>query len=160
MALSDADIDLIGEARVARLGTIGPGGRPHLVPVCFAFADGHFFVPIDEKPKRGGVLARVRNIERDPRATLLIDRYDEDWTRLAWLRFDCEAQVHTRGGELPEGLAALRNRYPQYREMALEERPLIELTLLRHSGWRWSTGTARRPGTLAGYEAGERKMPQ
>ena len=160
MLLTAADIELIGEARVARLGTIGPGGRPHLVPVCFAFADGRFFVPIDEKPKRGGVLARVRNIERDPQATLLIDRYDEDWTRLAWLRFDCEAQVHARGSELPEGLIELRSRYPQYREMALEDRPLIALTSLRHSGWRWSTGTAQRPGTLAGYDADERKMPQ
>ena len=137
-ALEPRELELIERSRVARLATISASGTPHLVPVCFAFFDGAFFVPIDEKPKRGGPLARVRNIERDPRATLLLDHYEDDWTQLAWLRFDCDARVLAAGAERPDVLAELRRRYGQYEEMALESRPLIALVPTRHTSWRWS----------------------
>src|SRR6185437_4132137 len=95
------ELDLIAQCRVARLATVSLGGQPHLVPVCFAFVDGAFFVPIDEKPKRATTLARVQNIERDPRATLLIDHYADDWSQLAWLRFDCGAAGRRDGASPP-----------------------------------------------------------
>jgi len=132
------ELDLIGQCRVARLATVSLGGQPHLVPVCFAFVDGAFFVPIDEKPKRGTTLARVQNIERDPRATLLIDHYADDWSQLAWLRFDCGAAVLSSGSERPDVVTELRRRYLQYQDMALEARPLIALTPAHHAAWRWS----------------------
>ncbi|MGH2631832.1 MAG: TIGR03668 family PPOX class F420-dependent oxidoreductase [Tepidiformaceae bacterium] len=145
--LDPAELSLLNGTRVAHLATIAARGEPHLVPVCFALVGGLFFVPIDEKPKRGGTLARVRDIQRDPRATLLFDHYDEDWTQLAWLRFDCEARLIESGHQRPDALSALRGRYLQYREMALEQRPLIELTPFRRSGWRWATATTSdRPG--------------
>lgn len=129
-------LDLLAAARVARLGTISADGRPHLVPVCFALSDGMVAIAIDEKPKRSAHLARLRNIEREPRVTLLIDHYEEDWTRLAWLRIDGRAEVLPRGDAWPDALASLRLRYPQYASMALEARPLIRITPERVAAWR------------------------
>ena len=123
--------------RVAHLGTLGAAGQPHLVPVCYARIETRFVVPVDEKPKRGGTLARVANLERDPRCSMLWDHYDDDWTQLAWLRADGNAEVLAKGNELPEGLAALRARYPQYRTMGLEHLPLIVFQPSRTVSWRW-----------------------
>jgi len=129
---------LVESARVARLATIAPDGRPHLVPVCFAWTEGRFAIAIDEKPKRSGPLARVRNIERDPRVTLLVDHYDDDWTHLAWLRIDGKAAVLSRGDARPDILAALRARYQQYASMDIESRPLILITPSRIASWRFT----------------------
>jgi PPOX class probable F420-dependent enzyme len=130
-------MEMVEELRVGRLGTVARDGRPHLVPVCYAFVNGTFVVAVDEKPKRAGQLARVVNIERDPRATLLLDRYDDDWRQLAWVRVDAGAEVIATGKDWPEALAALRARYAQYAEMALEAAPLIVLTPERVVAWRW-----------------------
>ena len=131
---------LLDECRVAHLGTIAPGGEPHLVPVCFAFFGERFVIAIDEKPKRGGRLARVANIGRDPRVTLLVDRYAEDWERLAWVRIHGRAAVLQIGAEEPGALAALRERYPRYRGMSLESRPLIVISPQRIVSWQWTDG--------------------
>ena len=128
---------LLEEERSGVLGTIARSGLPQLVPVCYALAEGAIAIAIDEKPKRGGTLARVRNIERDARATLLVDHYEERWERLAWLRLEGDASVLERGGEWREALDALRRRYPRYRAMALEALPLIRLRPTRVAGWRW-----------------------
>lgn len=128
----------IEELRVARLGTITETGEPHLVPVCYAFVEGRFAIAIDEKPKRRGELARVRNIRRSPRVSLLLDRYDDDWSQLAWVRIDGEGSVFERGDVWPSALVALRKRYPQYESMGLEQLPLISITPLRVSAWRWA----------------------
>jgi PPOX class probable F420-dependent enzyme len=138
---ADWERDLIVRSRVGRLATIAYDGRPHLVPVCYAFHEGRFFVAVDEKPKRGGELARVRDIKRDPRVTLLMDHYADDWEQLAWVRIDGLAAVFPRGEVEPEGLAALRARYPQYEAMALEGLPLIVVGPERHVSWRASDGT-------------------
>ena len=128
---------LLEEERSGVLGTIARSGLPQLVPVCYALVEGAIAIAIDEKPKRGGTLARVRNIERDARATLLVDHYEERWERLAWLRLEGDADVLKQGAEWPDALAALRRRYPRYRGMALEELPLIRLQPARVVGWRW-----------------------
>ncbi len=139
-------VHLIESTRIAHLGTIAGDGRPNLVPVCFAYTDGGFVTAIDEKPKRGSVLARVRNVERDPRVTLLIDRYDEDWRDLAWLRVEGIAEVLQRGDSFPGALGALRARYPQYETMALEALPLIRITPERTVSWRPSEGITTTRG--------------
>jgi PPOX class probable F420-dependent enzyme len=131
-------VQLINETRRAVLGTVARDGRPHLIPVCFAFVRGRFGITVDEKPKRPGPIARVRNIQRDPRVSLLFDRYDDDWLNLAWLRVDARATVHERGGEFPDMLLALRERYPQYRGMHLEDLPFILIEPERIVGWRWA----------------------
>ena len=128
---------LLADERSGVLGTIARSGLPQLVPVCFALVEGDIAIAIDEKPKRGGTLARVRNIERDARATLLVDHYEERWERLAWLRLEGDAAVFERGEEWREALDALRRRYPRYRAMALEGLPLIRLRPTRVVGWRW-----------------------
>lgn len=133
---------LIDELRVARLATIAPGGQPHLVPVCYARVENTVVIPVDEKPKRSARLARLRNIVRDPRVTLLFDRYDDDWTRLAWVRIEGTAALQPRGDASTEALSALRARYPQYREMALEALPLIVVEPIRVVAWRWPAADA------------------
>jgi PPOX class probable F420-dependent enzyme len=108
---------------VARLATIRPDGRPHLVPIVFAPAVGALWSPIDGKPKGAGPVARVRNIEHEPRVSLLIDHYDEEWRRLWWLRIDGLATL-VHGDAAAE--AALRAKYPQYREVPLyADEPLL-----------------------------------
>lgn len=136
---------LLAEARRATLATIGPDGRPRLVPCCFALLhrddEPVIVTPIDDKPKRAAdprTLARIGDIGRDPRVTLLVDRWDEDWSRLAWLRLDGEARSLWPGNDLDErsaAIGALRGRYPQYRTHALESLPLIWVSVAAVRGW-------------------------
>ena len=130
---------LLESEPVARLATLARDGRPHLVPVCFALLDEPagpvLAMPLDEKPKRPGRLARIANLQNDPRATLLVDRYDDDWSRLAWVRLDVDAVVLERGASWPEALAALRARYPQYRTMDLEALPVVRFVPVRIVSW-------------------------
>ena len=137
---------------VARLATLDPSGRPHVVPVCFAFAGGRCWSVVDGKPKRHARLQRLRNVEANPAATLLCDVYDDDWERLAWAMLRCRAEVVEGGGPgHGAAIAALRAKYPQYRAMALEDRPAIALAPERATGWgleRWTA--ARRRGAGGG----------
>jgi PPOX class probable F420-dependent enzyme len=112
MELRDDAIERILEAwPLAVLSTSGERG-PHAVPIVFARAEGALWSPIDGKPKRGGELARVRHVRRDPRVSLLLANYDEDWARLWWLRVD--GVVELRGAGDAAAIAALRRKYPQY----------------------------------------------
>jgi coenzyme F420-0:L-glutamate ligase / coenzyme F420-1:gamma-L-glutamate ligase len=148
---TESQVALLGAARVARLATCGAEGAPHVVPVCFAFApeSGVFYIALDEKPKRVDPrrLKRVRNILTNPRAALLCDVYQEDWARLAY------CLVHADAGLLaptePEhGRAArlLREKYPQYRPMALEAQPMIRLQALRVTAWTGGAEEWSGPG--------------
>jgi len=121
--------------RVAHLATADANGRPHVVPVCFAYLNRRIYIAIDEKPKRSLRLKRLRNIEENPRVALVLDRYDEDWSRLAWVLVQGTATVLEGGTEHRQALAALREKYPQYREMRLEELPVIEITVGQVSSW-------------------------
>lgn len=131
------DMDFVESLRVARLATVTPTGAPHLVAVCYAFIDNRFVIAIDEKPKSGRPLARIRNIEHERRVSLLFDRYDDDWSRLAWVRIDGDASVLDEGSQWPEALSALRARYAQYGLMALETLPLIVIEPRAVTAWRW-----------------------
>ncbi len=134
--LSEARAAFIERQRVAHLATADAAGQPHVVPVCFVYHDGALWIAIDEKPKRGTRLKRLRNIAENPRVSLVFDRYDEDWSRLGYVLVQGVACVIERGEREPQALAALRQKYPPYREMALEERPLIRVTPERVSAWR------------------------
>jgi PPOX class probable F420-dependent enzyme len=131
----------VSRQRVARLATADTFGRPHLVPVCFAYLDGAFYTPVDEKPKRSLRLKRLRNIAQNHRVALLLDEYDDDWSRLAWLMVQGEAEVLQSGPEHARALEALRQRYPQYRDMDLESRPVIRIVPRRVLFWRASGGS-------------------
>jgi len=102
-------------ARVARLATIDPDGRPHLVPIVFAIRDDTLYSAVDAKPKRSRTLRRIENARARPDVTVLVDHYDEDWTKLWWIRLRGRARVLDDGEELERALALLRDKYPQYR---------------------------------------------
>jgi PPOX class probable F420-dependent enzyme len=133
-------------ARTATLATIGTNGRPRLVPICFAVAtaDGRprLYSSIDEKPKRSTDphdLARVRDLLVLPEATLLVDRWSEDWSRLAWLRLECRGEIlepePRERDEHAAAVAALRDKYEQYRTQRLDERPIIRFVVHRAIAW-------------------------
>jgi PPOX class probable F420-dependent enzyme len=134
--LTPDQITFLKRQRVARLATVDERGRPHVVPVCYALLDGVIYTPIDEKPKRAGTLRRVRNILAEPHVCLVVDHYEEDWSRLAWLQVHGRATLVDDPDERRRAIAALRQRYEQYRTMRLESRELIGLTPSRVGSWR------------------------
>ena len=116
------------------LATINRTGAPDLVPACFAIVDGHVAVPVDSvKPKRSTALGRIRNLERDPRASLLVERWDaHDWTRLWWVRLSLvRADVRSELGNAL--VASLRTRYPQYATIAFDA--VLTFRIDRVAGW-------------------------
>ena len=149
MRSAAADATLLQSARRATLATIAADGRPRLVPVCFVVIDDVVWSPLDEKPKSVDDprrLARVRDIERDPRVTLLVDRWSEDWSELGWLRLEGQAALIETAD--PSVIEALRAKYPQYADHDLESRPMIRITIERSTGWDASATEAdasRRP---------------
>lgn len=119
---------------VARLATIAPDGRPHLVPLVFAWHAGALWSPIDGKPKRGSALARARHLAREPRVALLLDRYAADWRLLWWIRVDGRAGLRPAEAAVAE---ALRAKYPQYRTVPLfaGEPAVIRIEPERSASW-------------------------
>ncbi len=122
--------------RVARLATADANGAPHLVPVCFALIGASLYITMDEKPKRTDIpLKRLRNIAENPEIAVTMDRWDEDWSRLAWVMLRGRAEILTAGDEHASAQTRLRERYPQYRTMALETLPVIALRINRVTTW-------------------------
>ena len=134
--LSDEARAFCERQRVARLATAGANGAPHLVPVCFALTGASLYITIDEKPKRTDIpLKRLRNIAENPEIAVTMDRWDEDWSRLAWVMLRGGAEILASGGEHASAQTRLRERYPQYRTMALETLPVIALRINRVTTW-------------------------
>jgi PPOX class probable F420-dependent enzyme len=128
-------LELLREARVAHLGLLDEDGFPRVLPVTFALVDGAVYSAVDDKPKRrpGAELARVRRLRAQPRSSLTVDRYDDDWTRLAWVQLVGRAAVlDVSGNEV--ALAALVARYAPYRERP-PRGPLLRLTPERAGCW-------------------------
>jgi PPOX class probable F420-dependent enzyme len=99
-------------ARVARLATVGPDGRPHVVPICFALDGDTLYSAVDSKPKSTRRLRRLANIEANPAVEIVIDHWDEDWSRLWWVRLSGQAHIVEQEAR---GLELLQAKYPQYR---------------------------------------------
>ena len=127
----------IAAQRVGRLATLSADGTPHIVPVVYACDGDRIYIPLDDKPKRVAPLRlkRARNITANPRVALLVDRYSEDWRKLAWARVDGVARILQRGKAHAAAIKLLRAKYPQYRKMKLEARPVIEIAVKRRVGW-------------------------
>ena len=122
--------------RVGHLATADRRGTPHVVPVCYALDDPTLYVTIDEKPKRADrPLKRLRNIIENPKVALVVDRYDEDWSRLGWVMLRGSAEVLYAGPEHDHAQRLLRDRYPQYRTMQLTPLPVIALRITRVTSW-------------------------
>jgi PPOX class probable F420-dependent enzyme len=122
-----------GTAAVARLATIGPAHRPHLVPITFALDGDRIYTVVDAKPKTTANLRRLRNIAADPRVTVLADHYEADWSRLWWARADGHAEVLGLEG-FAGPLELLAARYPQYRAVP-PAGPLIRIQVEHWTGW-------------------------
>ncbi|MBL7255373.1 TIGR03668 family PPOX class F420-dependent oxidoreductase [Paractinoplanes lichenicola] len=116
---------------VARLATVGADGMPHLVPIVFALVEGTIVFAVDGKPKRSRALKRLANIAAEPRVSVLADHYEQDWSRLWWVRADGTARVLDAYGK---ALDVLKERYPQYRETP-PDGPFVEITVERWSEW-------------------------
>jgi PPOX class probable F420-dependent enzyme len=148
--LTPAELEFLSTARRAVLATVDQAGLPRLVPCCYSVLQRGdrtsplvLHMPIDDKPKRSAdprSLARVRDILRRPDVALLVDRWSEDWRRLGWLRLrgradllepDDPAVSEERAG----AIGALRAKYEQYADHALEERPIIRIVVAAASSW-------------------------
>lgn len=140
--LDDDQRAFLAGARRAVLATIDPRGRPRPVPICFVLDPSRpiVYTPLDEKPKRvarPNDLARVRDILVDPRVTILVDHWDEDWSRLAWLRCTGHAMLiePAKGGDFMRVIGALRSKYRQYETQSIDERPMLRIVIERVTAW-------------------------
>lgn len=121
-------------ARVGRLSTADPSGRPHIVPVVFAVVGDLVWIAVDHKPKTSRDLRRLRNIRANPAVSLLVDHYEEDWTALWWARADGTATVIDDPAAMAAPIDHLVAKYEQYQAIR-PEGPVIEVTVTRWSGW-------------------------
>ena len=141
--LDPSELSFLVAARRAILATIDPDGRPRLVPVCFiveTVADERLrlLTPLDDKPKSTDdkrALARVRDIAAGPAVSVLVERWDEDWTRLAWLRLHGSATLVEPADVPGDAVARLRSKYPQYATHDLESSPIIAIEVERATSW-------------------------
>ena len=125
-------------ARVARLATLDAKRTPHAVPICFVWDGSVFYSAIDHKPKRVAPsrLARLKNIEETPQVALLVDQYDEDWTRLWYVLVRGEAKLISVPTERKRAIQKLRAKYPQYdAQMLADDAPVLRITPLRITAW-------------------------
>lgn len=123
----------VAGTRVARLATLDPAGRLHLVPICFALDGDVLYSAVDAKPKRSRRLQRLANVRANPEVCLLVDGYEEDWTRLWWVRLRGRARVLEEGPERERALELLRGRYPQYAGDPLGE--VLAVDVREWRGW-------------------------
>ena len=130
-------------ASVAHLATVGPDGNPHIVPVCFALEDETLYFAVDSKPKRTPDLKRLRNIAANPAVSVLVDHYEDDWSRLWWVRLDGAARVLTDAAEMLRAVDLLAARYSQYRTHT-PAGPVVEVVIAGMTGWSasWPPSTS------------------
>jgi PPOX class probable F420-dependent enzyme len=139
-ALKVASVDelrirrLAAAARVGHLGTVASDGTPHVVPVCFALLGDAVYSAVDHKPKRSSRLRRITNLEATGVACLLVDEYDEDWSKLWWVRIDGSGRVVRDNAEVATALASLAEKYAQYVEQP-PQGAVLALDVIRVSGW-------------------------
>lgn len=142
--LSDEALRFLDRHAVGHLATASRDGEPHVVPLCYARLDRHIYFVCDEKPKRRGPkeLKRLANLRENPRAALVVDDYDDDWSKLAYLLLHLEATIVSDAVEYESALTALRARYPQYAVMPLqrERNPMVRLRPITAHFWRVASG--------------------
>lgn len=125
---------LVEKAPVGRLATVAPDGRPHLVPLCFVLHGETLFSAVDHKPKRSPRLQRLTNLGYESRCALLVDRYDDDWSQLWWIRLDGRGRVSTDTAERESALRLLAAKYPQY-DARPPDGAVLAVDIGRWTGW-------------------------
>jgi PPOX class probable F420-dependent enzyme len=145
----------ITDGRVGRLGTADASGQPLVVPICYAWDGAALFSAIDAKPKArpGAGLKRIKNIAENPKVSVVIDRYDEDWRELRYVIIQGEATLLTRGADFARGADLLLEKYPQYRTMGLDraEGLMIKVAPSKVTHWQLRAEESR--------DLGDRQLP-
>ena len=128
---------LVNTRRIAHLATADSNGVPHVVPLCFVYHRGSFYSALDQKPKRSTFfdLKRVRNIQANPHVALVVDYYEEEWSRLWYLLVIGSAELLEECREHQEAIDMLMVKYPQYQEMDIRQNPVIRITPARIVSW-------------------------
>jgi PPOX class probable F420-dependent enzyme len=148
MKIDDATREFISSHRVARLATADVQGQTAVVPICYVLDGETIYSPIDEKPKRVAPsrLKRVRNIRANPRVSLVIDDYSEDWSKLSFVLITGRAELgapQERAAEHRRAVALLREKYEQYRLMMIEKSLIIKITFESVKRWDASESATR-----------------
>ena len=135
--LSEDQVRWLRNSPVARLATADASGAPHVIPVCYVFNGRIIYSVLDRKPKNVALarLRRVRNILDNPRVSLVVDHYEDDWQSLGYLLITGYAELLVDGSERVEAVKLLREKYHQYRSMDVDQNPVIKLTPDRIIGW-------------------------
>ena len=135
--LSSGQDRFLRSARYGHLATADAKGQPHVIPVCYVFDGEAIYSVLDAKPKSTPLrqLRRVRNILANPQVSLVVDHYEEDWSRLRYVMVLGEAGLLQEGEEWARAIVMLREKYPQYQEMNLDESPVIKITPVRFIPW-------------------------
>ena len=139
MPLTATQKKFLDRHRIGHLATADSRGRPHVIPICYVCAGSRLYSVLDAKPKRVAAtnLKRVLNIQENPRVAVVVDEYDEDWTRLAYVLLHGTANMLTGGEEHARALRLLREKYPQYRAMQLQRSPVICIAVERVISWAY-----------------------
>lgn len=130
-------VDFVREARAGRLATASADAEPHVIPCVYVLLDNAIYSVVDEKPKSGRRLLRLRNIDASGKAALVVDHYEEDWSKLAFVLI--RGPATTIAADDPRYLPALqtlREKYPQYHDMSLEDSEMVVLEAERWVAWR------------------------
>ena len=135
--MTRAELTFLRKARIGYLATADGTGEPSNVPFCYALDGTTLYSPLDEKPKSNDLarLKRIRNIRENPRVCVVVNHYDDDWSRLGHMIIRGRAKVMLRGSTHQTAVRLLRRKYPQYRRMAIDQRPIIAIQLIRHITW-------------------------
>lgn len=129
---------LVSPAPVGRLATVRSDGHPHVVPICFVITDDVIYSAVDDKPKRHRHLQRISNVTATGTASLLVDEYHDDWSRLWWVRIDGRARLVDNTAESERAISLLSDKYPQYRNRR-PPGPVLALDVQRWVGWSAAT---------------------
>jgi len=138
--------DLLATARVAHLATAGADGRPHVIPICFAWVPPVLYSAVDGKPKRRATLRRLRNIVETGRAAVIVDTWSEDWSKLTYTLLEGPAAILTDGTERDEALVLLTAKYPQYDDLPLIDNVVIRIAADRRITWSAAAAPVRATG--------------
>jgi PPOX class probable F420-dependent enzyme len=121
-------------AAVGRLATADGDGVPHVVVAVFAVDGDQLYIAVDRKPKRSATLKRIRNIQANPRVAFLVDHYEDDWSRLWWVRADGTGRIVDDPAGMRGPIDLLAGKYAQYRAER-PDGPVIAVTIDRLTGW-------------------------
>jgi len=135
--LTDDQRQFLDGQRVARLATADAGGQPHVIPICFVTLGDSVYLTIDEKPKRRSAapLKRIANMRENPRVALVVDHYEDDWSRLGWVMIQGRAELLDSGEEHDRAQASLRARYRQLVHMRIEALPVVAIRIEHATSW-------------------------